>query len=68
MAQMMRRSSAIGARPPIRSTVRSCTTRSSFACKEAGISPISSRNTVPPSALSSLPAVRFAAPVKAPFS
>ena len=37
-------------------------------CSEAGISPISSRNTVPPSADSSLPGVRLAAPVKAPFS
>ena len=62
VAQTMRRSSGIGVRPPMRSTVRSCSTRSIFACSDAGISPISSRNTVPPSAASSLPGVRLAAP------
>ena len=32
------------------------------------MSPISSRNSVPPCAISNFPRVRVAAPVKAPFS
>ena len=46
---------------------RSCRKRSSFACSAAGRSPISSRNSVPPWAVSILPGVCFAAPVNAPF-
>ena len=41
---------------------------SSRLVMEGGISPISSRNTVPPAALSSRPALVVAAPVNAPFS
>ena len=52
----------------MRSIVRSCRKRSSLTCKGKGISPTSSRNSVPPSASSILPGVVFTAPVKAPFS
>ena len=45
-----------------------CSTRSSRVCASSGMSPISSRNSVPPSACSNLPARRASAPVKAPFS
>ena len=41
--------------PPTRSNSRSCSTRSSLACSRGASSPISSRKTVPPSAISSLP-------------
>jgi len=43
-------------------------TRRSFACMATGMSPISSRKSVPPSACSNLPVWREAAPVNAPFS
>ena len=54
--------------PPRRSTSRSCKTRSSFTCMGAAIVSTSSRNRVPPSASSILPARLCTAPVKAPFS
>ena len=44
----------------------SCRTRSSFFCISALMSPISSRNSVPPSACSSRPFLVRCAPVKAP--
>ncbi|MNG00438.1 hypothetical protein D3C84_833740 [compost metagenome] len=53
---------------PTRSKVRSCNTRSSLTCIGNGMSPISSRNRVPPLASSKRPARLVIAPVKAPFS
>ena len=53
---------------PIRSNSRSWSTRSNVICVSAGRSPISSRNSVPPSAASKRPIRRSRAPVKAPFS
>ena len=43
-------------------------TRSSRVCSSAGMSPISSRNSVPPSAARMRPSLACCAPVKAPFS
>ena len=54
--------------PPTRSNSRSCSTRSSFTCVPRFTSPISSRKSVPPSAISKRPFLRATAPVKAPFS
>jgi hypothetical protein len=42
--------------------------RSSLTCIDSGTSPISSRNSVPPLAVSTRPGLRAVAPVKAPFS
>src|ERR1700741_2406214 len=58
----------MGLSPPTRSTSPSSRTRRSLACMATGMSPISSRKSVPPSACSNLPTWRPAAPVKAPFS
>src|SRR5467141_1813621 len=52
----------------MRSNCFSCSTRSSLACVSSAMSPISSRNRVPPSAASNLPSRRATAPVNAPFS
>ena len=49
-------------------TSPSCSTRSSFACITRLMSPISSRKSVPPSALSNVPRRSATAPVKAPFT
>src|SRR6266851_715527 len=46
----------------------SCSARSSFACRSSGSSPISSRNTVPPSAAANSPSFARSAPVNAPFT
>ena len=54
--------------PPTRTISRSCSTRSRSVCVFRLMSPISSRKTVPPSATSNLPFLRYCAPVKAPFS
>ena len=54
--------------PPTRSISPSCRMRSSLAWNEALLSPISSRNRVPPSASSKRPLRWRTAPVKAPFS
>ncbi len=54
--------------PPTRSNSDSCSTRSSFTCISTGISPISSRNSVPPWASSNRPGLAPTAPVNAPFS
>ncbi|OIQ63000.1 hypothetical protein GALL_554650 [mine drainage metagenome] len=64
----MRTSTRIGDVPPTRSNSRSCSTRSSLAWKAAEMSPISSRNSVPPWAISKRPLRMPTAPVKAPFS
>ncbi len=53
---------------PIRSTIPSCRTRRSFTWAAGGSSPISSRNSVPPSASSKRPGLDSTAPVKAPRS
>ena len=54
--------------PPSRSNSRACNTRSSFTCVARLSSPISSRNSVPPSASSKRPFFVACAPVNAPFS
>ena len=65
---MTRTSTLMGLLPPTRSMICSPSTRRSFTCTLASISPISSRNRVPPSASSKRP-MRFSiAPVKEPFS
>ncbi len=68
VAETTRTSTWIGCRPPTRSTSWSCRKRSILACSAIGISPISSRNSVPPWACSILPWTVRTAPVKAPFS
>ena len=55
VAATMRTSTVIWPRPPTRCTARSSSTRSSFTCMSAGMSPISSRKRVPPSASSKRP-------------
>ena len=55
VAQTTRTLTGISWRPPTRSITRFCRKRSSFACSDSGMSPISSRNSVPPSAISILP-------------
>ncbi len=66
VAAMIRTSARIGVRPPTVVYSPSCSTRSSRVCASGGMSPISSRNSVPPSACSKRPAARWVAPVKAP--
>ena len=68
MAAITRTSTLIGWVPPTRKKVRLSSTRSSLTWVASGISPISSRKMVPPSASSNRPSRRSAAPVKAPFS
>ena len=68
VAAMMRTSVLIGVRPPTVVYSPCCRTRSSRVCASIGMSPISSRKSVPPSACSKRPALRAWAPVKAPFS
>jgi hypothetical protein len=68
VAAMIRTSQATVLVPPTRTNSRSCNTRSSLTCVAAEISPISSRNSVPPSASSNRPILRATAPVNAPFS
>ena len=58
----------IGVVPPRRVILLSWRTRSILTCSESGMSPISSRNNVPPLASSNMPFFRLTAPVKAPFS
>jgi hypothetical protein len=54
--------------PPTRSNSDSWMARRSLTCISTGISPISSRNRVPPSASSKRPGLELVAPVNAPFS
>ena len=68
VAATRRKSTRTGRVPPTRSNSRSCSARSSLACRLSGSSPISSRNSVPPSASSSRPFFMPSAPVNAPFS
>ena len=65
---MTRTSSLIWSLPPTRCTSRSSSARRSFGCRSSGSSPISSRNTVPPSAASKAPRRAAWAPVNEPFS
>jgi hypothetical protein len=65
---MIRTSTMIVRFEPTRSNSRCCKNRSSFTCVDIGISPISSRNSVPPSACSKRPCRRVVAPVNDPFS
>jgi hypothetical protein len=53
---------------PRRRTVRSSSSFSSLDCSAGSMSPISSRNRVPPSAVSTRPSLRSRASVKAPRS
>ena len=53
---------------PTREISPSCSTRRIFVCVVSGMSPISSRKSVPPSHCSNLPMRCDIAPVKAPFS
>src|SRR3974390_1656796 len=64
----MRTSTFTDLRAPTGSLSPSCSARRSFACACSGSSPTSSRNNVPPSASTNLPACFSVAPVKAPFS
>ena len=68
VAATTRTSTRRGRVPPTRKNVPVSSTRSSFTCTSGSISPISSRNSVPPSASSMRPGLTFTAPVKAPFS
>ena len=56
MAAMMRTSTLRVRSAPTRSNSHSCSTRSSLACSSSGISPTSSRKSVPRSASSKRPA------------
>ena len=53
---------------PTRVIIEFSSTRRSFVCRSNGISPISSRKSVPFWACSNFPTDDFTAPVKAPFS
>ena len=53
---------------PTLSNSLSWRTLKSFGCNERGISPISSRKIVPPSASSNFPILSFMAPLKAPLT
>src|ERR1035438_7484039 len=68
VAATQRKSTLMTWLPPTRVISRSCRTRSRSVCVFRLMSPISSRNTVPPSAISNFPFLRYCAPVKAPFS
>ncbi len=68
VAAMIRTSVLIGVRPPTVVYSPCCSTRSRRVCASSGMSPISSRNSVPPSACSKRPTPRLVAPVKAPRS
>src|SRR6266446_4122848 len=68
VAASTRTSMRISSWPPTRSKARSCSARKSLTCSSGGMSPISSKKTLPPWASSSLPSRRSLASVKAPFS
>ena len=60
-------STSISLCPPTGVTFLSCNTLSNFACKDRGISEISSKSNVPLSAARKIPLFAFDAPVKAPL-
>ena len=68
VAATMRTSTRCSRRLPMRRTVFSSSSLSSLPCKAMSMSPISSRNKVPPSAVSTRPSLRSRASVKAPRS
>ena len=68
MAATKRTSIGSGLSAPTRRTLRSSMTRRSLTCVVIGMSPTSSRKTVPPLADSSRPALADCAPVNEPFS
>ena len=61
-------STDISLSPPTRVILFSCSARSTLACAESAMSPISSINSVPPLASSNLPLRCFIAEVNEPFS
>ena len=67
VAQTTRTSTLMLLLSPTRRISRLSSTRSSLACIDLGSSPISSRNSVPPSATSNSPTRCSSAPVKAPL-
>src|SRR5664279_5347867 len=64
VAAMMRTSVLIGVRPPTLVYSPCWRTRRRRVCASIGMSPISSRKSVPPSACSKRPALRACAPCK----
>ncbi|HET8644443.1 MAG TPA: hypothetical protein VFO85_03065 [Vicinamibacteria bacterium] len=68
VAQITRKSTFMPRVPPTRVTSLVSSTRSRSTCILRGMAPTSSRNSVPPSAISILPLRRYWAPVKEPFS
>ena len=64
----MRTSTLISLSPPTRVILFSCNARSTLAWADIDMSPISSRNSVPPLACSNFPIRCLIAEVKAPFS
>ena len=68
VAVRMRTSASIERVPPTFSKLPSSSTRSILTCMLSGMSPISSRNSVPPWARSKRPTVDATAPVNAPRS
>ena len=68
MAAIIRASDLIISLPPTRVNPPSCKTRSNRVWASGGISPISSRKSVPPLAWAKRPSMRRSAPVNAPFS
>ena len=68
VALMMRTSTTVALLEPTGVTTPSSSTRSNFACIVSGMSPISSRNSVPLSAISNRPLRSVLAPVNAPLT
>ena len=68
VAAMIRTSTGISFSPPTLVILFSCNARNTFDCADKLISPISSRNKVPPLACSNFPMRCFIAEVKEPFS
>ena len=68
MAAITRTSTLRAVSDPTRCTSWFCNTRRSLACVASGMSPISSRNSVPPWACSNNPALSFVAPVNEPLT
>ena len=67
VAQTSRKSTGYSRMSPTGLTRFSCKARNSRTCASSGMSPISSRNKVPPSACRKRPGWSAVAPVKAPF-
>ena len=68
VAAITRTSTEMSLSAPTRVILPSCNARKTFACAFKLISPISSKNKVPPLAVSNLPMRCFMADVKEPFS